>query len=196
MRPKVFQDLVTLDAELAKRTPRPPNALSTFDCSEVGLILRAEEGPLTYSLTPVNTDTFAYTGGNGVHFGFLGVENRSPEHYPVVMTVPMSDLSNHVLGENLHEFLCLGCTYGYFALEQLAYDRGSTIMAIQSGEHACKGDADREELKLLEELCARFNLAPWKNVHQRLRELQRIWKPFIKLSEEGLGFANEWDLPS
>ncbi len=187
---------MALATELSPRLDLGREPLATFDCSEVGLILRAEDGPLEYALTPVNSDTFASTGGDGVHFGFLVIEDRRPEDFPVVMTVPMSGMSNHVLGENLYEFLCLGCTYGYFALEQLAYDPGRAIMEVQSGEHACGGAVDPIKYEMLSEIRSRLSLKPWTNVRDRLRQLQRTWKPFIRLSAEGLEYAGEWDRPS
>src|SRR5687767_64611 len=95
---------------LARRTSAhlQVNPESVFD--PVGLILQIPPGRRDYHCTPLNSVTFASTGGDGVHFGFLHVEGCSLS--PVVMTVPMSDVHNFVVGESLFEFLCLGAKRG------------------------------------------------------------------------------------
>lgn len=40
---------------------------------------------------------------------------------------------NVVVGRGLIEFLSLGCRFGYFELDQLAYEPAETIDAIQRG---------------------------------------------------------------
>jgi hypothetical protein len=87
-------------------------------------------------------------------------------HGPVVMTVPMMfDAPNHVLGEDLREFLSLGCRVGCFGLEQLAYRRDETVAAIQAAE----ATSDPLLLALTREL----DLRPWSDVAGRLSELER-----------------------
>ncbi|HYQ04074.1 MAG TPA: hypothetical protein VER96_35615 [Polyangiaceae bacterium] len=75
----------------------------------------------TYSATPVNSLTFASTGGDGVHFGLLQIASMSSSNGPVVMTVPAASRANHVVAGSIAEFLGLGCAHGWFSLEQLAY---------------------------------------------------------------------------
>ena len=91
----------------------------TFD--PVGLVLLAPPRNEGYWCTPTNSLTFAITGGDGVHYGLMAINGEFTDLSPVVMTVPMCDTPNKIVGANLKEFLALGCRYGYFALEQLVY---------------------------------------------------------------------------
>lgn len=129
--------------------------MSTFD--HCGLILCEEEGPWHYTASPLNSDTFATTGGDGVHSSFLVLPGRDPSQFPIVMAVPMNDLCNVIVGENLIEFLCLGCRTGYFCLEQLVYERIPTIRAIEA---AREFPADEVQAHLLRRLCLQFGLKP------------------------------------
>ena len=112
-----------------------------------------------------------------MHYSFLVLPDRSPDEYPVVMTVPIAGETNMVVGGNLIEFLELGCRYGYFALEQLAYDRLKTLAALQSGKHAY----DKPEGELLTTLRERFQLQPWPDVASRLRQLRKEFYGLIQL---------------
>jgi hypothetical protein len=79
------------------------------------------------------------------------------------MTVPMAfDGSNIVVGGDIKEFLSLGCVYGYFGLEQLAYNWESTVQSI-----GCAHDRS----SALQTLSDQFELRPWPAVGLRLREL-------------------------
>jgi hypothetical protein len=170
MRPQAYHELRQLATELASRSDgaRRSGPLYTFDCPAVGLILRDEEGRNSYDNTPVNADTFAETGGDGVHFSLLLIEDgRTIENAPIVMTVPMAfERANHIVGANLVEFLSLGCRYGYFKLEQLAYDRSGTI------------DPDAH---LLEDIIRRVGLRPWVDVRERLNDLDEQYGPVVQL---------------
>ena len=123
--------------------------------------------------TPRNTVTFACTGGDDVHFGLLRRAGTFGDHSPVVMTVPMADDSpddtNFVVGSNLHEFLCLGCTHGYFRLETMAYSWFNEFLDELKTE-----PEDPEAYSAYRE---RFALEPWTDVESRLTELQRSIKP-------------------
>lgn len=97
------------------------------------------------------------------------------------MTVPMGIDCNFVVGADLTEFLALGCRYGYFALEELEYDRPGTIAALQSGAPA---DPDsQEEQYLLAAIRDGFNLRPWPNIEKRLDELHEQFHGLIELAE-------------
>ncbi|MGQ0846125.1 MAG: hypothetical protein ACT4QF_18520 [Sporichthyaceae bacterium] len=128
----------------------------------VGLILQPADRATEwdYDATPLGATTFASTGGDGVHFSLV----ESPANSVIVMTVPMMwDRPNVVVGGNLQEFLSLGCRFGYFELEQLAYDLAGTAGAIQT--------AVEEDEVLLSELRRRLGLKPWPSVRTRLEEL-------------------------
>ena len=133
------------------------------------------DGTILYdpAMTPSNTVTFACTGGDDVHFGLLRRAGTFGDHSPVVMTVPMADDSpddtNFVVGSNLHEFLCLGCTHGYFRLETMAYSWFNEFLDELKTE-----PEDPEAYSAYRE---RFALEPWTDVESRLTELQRSIKP-------------------
>lgn len=136
----------------------------------VGLILQdiKNEG---YESTPKNSLVFASTGGDGVHFSFL-CDNFPNEKSPIVMTVPMND-DNIIVGENLLEFLALGCRYGYFALEQLSYDRDETLSMLNKKEFW--DDYTDFQKELLEEISTAFLLKPWNDHAKRLSELDSMY---------------------
>lgn len=114
------------DREGERRSTRPD---LVFD--PVGLILIRPLEKWGYDSTPVNSQSFAHTGGDGVHFGLIDLGVGISEDSPVVMTVPMAaNPKNVILGENLFDFLCLGCESGYFMLEQLSYDWAFTVGSI------------------------------------------------------------------
>ena len=171
----LYKQLRELAAELAEPGEDPSY---TFDTAGVGLILIDEEGHEGYDSTPLNADTFARTGGDGVHYSFLHDTERSDGNYPIVMTVPMADeeSTNCVVGENLHEFLALGYWTGYFGIEQLAYFYERTVAEL-SGEPARAPD------RLRGALIARFGLTPWENVAARLAELKRRFGPLIRRAD-------------
>jgi hypothetical protein len=93
------------------------------------------------------------------------------------MTVPCNgpDETNFIVGENLHEFLCLGCQIGYFGLEQLVYQREETLALLQNPESV----SECEEY-LLSLLKSEFHLGPWKNVETRLNELSNNYMGLLK----------------
>lgn len=130
-----------------------------------------------YDATPTNCEFFATTGGDGTHFVLLD----APSH-PVVMVVPMAFERAHVVvGDNLREFLCLGCGCGYFGLEQLAYDWIGTIEWIKNTDSATQGSA---KSKLLHALRKHFGLEPIPDPLKRLNELRREHRTKIIVDSE------------
>jgi hypothetical protein len=156
--------------------------------------------PLTnkyYDSTPINSSTFADTGGDGVHYSLVFVEGKVSENSPVVMTVPMGyPKVNLIVGENLLEFLCLGEQLGYFFLEQLIYNEAKTIEWLshpkefinkeygtnQSGVFPPK--SFREQERLLSILRGTFELKPWINLKNRLDELQDKFMATLEFHSE------------
>lgn len=128
--------------------------------ADEGLFLHRPPKSGGYDSSPRDYLAFASTGGDGVHFSFpLGSVGAGP----IIMTVPMAfEQPNVVVGEDLEEFLCLGSKFGYFSLEQLAYDFAGTSEAIQSAD---------SQSPALASLSRRFELAPWPDVRTRLMEL-------------------------
>lgn len=148
--------------DLAATVDRDP--ATAFEA--VGLILQPPDQLCHggYDATPAGALTFAGTGGDGVHFSAVGVAGGTI----VVMTVPMMfDVPNVVVGRDLEDFLALGCRYGYFGLEGLAYRLEATADEIVRAD----APAPAAELALLTE---HFALQPWPNVLGHLAELDRM----------------------
>lgn len=153
---------------------------TTFD--PVGLILLAPPRNYDYWCTPLNSLTFATTGGDGVHFGILAVDGEFTDFSPTVMTVPMCDTPNVIVGANLKEFLALGCRLGYFGLEQLVYNRRATLRELELTDF--DSEIGQSEKTLLRRIASTFNLEPWARPEQRLEELQALFSSAIELSPE------------
>ena len=136
---------------------------------DVGLVLHPSVERAPYRSTPRNSLTFASTGGDGVHFGFLLVEDVHIEDSPIVMTVPVSfKRPNVVVGRDLVDFLALGCRRGFSELEGLAYGwRSEAIARYESVEPARAHHAVP-----LDALSKEFALQPWKHVEATLARLE------------------------
>lgn len=107
-----------------------------------------------------------------MHYCLVEIEGRVTDESPVVMCVPMMGAKGTiVVGENLRDFLCLGCEVGYFWLEQLVYRRAETIGRIARGANApVDGSVEEELLRLLK---SEFELKPWVEIESHLDELQK-----------------------
>ena len=152
---------------------------ATFD--SIGLILVAPPRNGGYGCTPLNSVSFANTGGDGVHYSWLVLPDRSVDFSPIVMTVPMCDTPNVIVGENLREFLCLGRRFGYFALEQLVYQPQQTVDALATDSF--DPEAGAVERGLLQRLTAEFKLSPWEAPGKRLAALRDKYLPLLTLPD-------------
>ena len=94
---------------------------------EVGLVL-LDPSSNAYAKGSATIVSFATTGSDGVHFGFLEKESPAGESSPVVLCVPGAERLQ-VIAEDLQESLALGCEHGWRELEDLAYKREETIRA-------------------------------------------------------------------
>lgn len=135
----------------------------------------------TYAPTPVNSVTFASTGGDGVHFGLLQGLSTTSRDGPVVMTVPMAALdhvrdANHVVAESIREFLGLGCVRGWCELEQLAY---RSEYALKLHSRAVAPSEPR-----IAQLFDRLSLDPVALQSSRLQELSRRYDSTIVIAPE------------
>lgn len=187
MRPRPYSDLVDLAHQLAGPGA---DALGVFDCASVGLLLEPREHSAGYESTPTNTDTFAYTGGDGVHYGFLLLADRAADALPVVMTVPMAS-ANIIVGATFFEFLRLGCRNGYFSLEQLSYDWDGTVAHLQSIHEI----PEHDEKGYLRAINERFGLTPWPDVAGCLAELQRLYLPLLRWDPDAPRRSLAWSGP-
>lgn len=139
----------------------------------IGLNLIGRPHRWEYWCTPRNSLTFATTGGDGVHFGLLNIGHGFSDESPVVMTVPCSDTPNTVVGENLSDFLRLGCCAGYYRLEQLVYERDELLAILDS--HQPNPEANEHEPRLLRLIRERLDLAPWSSHRERLDQLRETY---------------------
>jgi hypothetical protein len=161
--------LRNLDNEAAIRFPTPRTCSPGLGAA--GLILDKRLDRSRYEFcTPVNSRTFARTGGDGTHFSLLILDGRITSKSPVVMTVPPDGMTL-VVGESLLDFLCLGCARGFFALQEFLYHVDVAIEAYtnpnwQPSEnwHFSVGlGPDDDEMTLLAFLADRLGLHPWTN---------------------------------
>jgi hypothetical protein len=148
---------------------------------DIGLFLMSPDRPVTdggYATSPLGAAFFGGTGVDGVHFSLLPPDGSAVS--PVVMTAPTAfDNPNVVVGADLREFLSLGCTVGYYVLQQLVHDadgrpgegRNATIHRMRCAEP----DGTEEEVALLRALTAEFDLRPWPEPADRLAELERTY---------------------
>lgn len=152
-----------------------------------GLDLRDPPETEFYPVTPVNCLTFACTGGEGVHFSFLVESGRIDDDSPIVMTVPAAQGESYFVGENLYDFLCLGCAHGFFALEQLAYEPALTLRAYtdppSTPSKRFESSLDDHAKGVLRCLRERFDLAPWTRP-ERFAALQDLYRDRLELSED------------
>ena len=159
-----------------------------FEASEnlyfdaIGLNLFKKPQCWGYWCTPTNTVSFATTFGDGVHFGFLCKDGIPLEDSPIVMTLPSADTSNIIVGENLIEFLSLGCRTGYFELEQIEYQPEFQIPIMDSQVYST--EATNEEIGLLKTIESEFNLKPWIDYASRLLELKNKYIDLLEYSDE------------
>lgn len=156
-----------------QRLPEGGAAYSShFD--EIGLLLSLPLKPSRYGwCSPTNVLRFAETGGDGVQFSLLLLDGTLSEDSPVVMTVPMAmgDRKNFVVGENLSDFLALGCRRGYFILEQLAYRPDWLLSELAAEEYG--RDVSDHQKQLLDSLSVAFDLNSWgERVASRLKWLE------------------------
>jgi hypothetical protein len=178
----LLQRLRKFDAEIV-----PPGSHTVDDgLGAVGLILSKKLDESRYECyTPANCITFAHTGGEGVHFSFLCRDGAVEAESPIVITNPGAWGNNFVVGEDLFDFLCLGCHRGYFALEQLAYDRDTTL-EVYTNEHWQPSNAshhsvgycpDEKQTRVLRRLTEALRLRPWTDP----KRFELLQKRFLSL---------------
>lgn len=157
-----WERLWNVAEQLAATTGGKPE--TTFE--HIGLLLERPDAPDQYGgyiASPLNTATFARTGGDGTHFGVVYTDDDAIVT-PVVMTVPLQDDDpNHILGSSLPEFLALGHLTGFTDLESLAYGH--------SPEDLHRPSDDPTRRPLLQTLTTEFTLTPWPDIPARLEAL-------------------------
>lgn len=180
----LLQRLRRFDRELARQFPKAmfPGIWA------VGLRLDKKLGRTRYALdTPLNCRSFADTGGDGVHFSLVVQDGKIRESSLVVMTVPCA-AANIVVGENLFDFLCLGISRGYSALDQLAYEPKIAIDAFTNPkwrptkpwQESVGLNPGKHELRILRILRSEFGLQPWRS-KSRLAILQKRYAGALEM---------------
>jgi hypothetical protein len=138
-----------------------------------------------YDSSPINTEVFATTGGDGVHYSILDI---SENIQPVVMTIPMNfgdsmNDYNLIIGENLNEFLSIGFYNGWFSIEQLCYDNDWAInfYSKENMEDDFRKEADFQFVKKLREKIGYHHISL---NNQRLKELEINYFDHLKFDKE------------
>jgi hypothetical protein len=147
-------------------------------------ITPAEGESSRYFCTPTNTQIFAKTEGDGVHYSLLEL---SPDIQPVIMTVPMNygdsmEAYNWVIAENLEEFLSLGYYNGWFPIEELCYDNNAIInfYAQENLEEDYQNSGDIQFVKKLRTQLG-YSHVPLNN--KRLLELKEKYFGLLTFEE-------------
>ena len=144
----------------------------------IGLFLHDPPKNAAYRPTPTNSVTFASIGVDGIHFSSLSDSHNFNPQSPVVLTVPMElETPNWIVGESLHDFLCLGCENGYAELANLANDVDGTLMRYRNPETLWFDERVPAILKLLTD---ELSLVPWRNQRARFDDLQSRLMPLLQ----------------
>ena len=169
-------DLLKLWSMSGKDYPKDSSKQENDELGAAGIYLLAPLENWSYWCTPINTVTFASTKTDGVHFGFLVTDEKISDSSPIVMTVPMSSWPNVIVGENLRDFLALGCEVGYSYLDGLVHRREWILDILANPQKVVEAE---EEKTTLEKIKDAFNFRPWSDDNKKLQELHD--KHFEKL---------------
>lgn len=175
----LLEELREFEAEL-QRTSKGCMEEDTLDW--VSLLLDKQLDAYRYDFcTPLNVRTFAGTGGDGHHFSFLVQNGTVDASSPVILTQPDNCGESCVVGEDLQEFLCLGCRGGYAdVLGQRPEVRGSDAELRGIDDHTYAPYLAENQVKTLQALSLRFGLKPWTDPH-RFAELQAKYASLLIL---------------
>ncbi len=83
---------------------------------------------------------------------------------------------NLIVGETLHDFLCLGSVHGFFDLEKLADSWRTELFE----RYANPPSSDDEEAEFKAKFRAEFSLSPWREIEPRLLQLDAKYKPMLQ----------------
>ena len=148
-------------------------------------IIPINDKTFRYDSSPINTEVFATTGGDGVHYSILEISEKIQ---PVVMTVPMSfgDSMRHynwIIGENLNEFLSIGYFNGWFPIEQLCYDNEWAI-DFYSKENMEEDYQNEADIQFVKKLRSKFGYEHIPLNNERLNELADNYFQFLRFNSE------------
>ncbi len=178
IRIKKFRELVE------KLTDETKNEFPNLYFDYAGIIPIKDKN-FRYDSSPINTEVFATTGGDGVHYSILEL---SKSIQPVVMTVPMNfgnslKSYNWIVGENLNEFLSIGFYNGWFQIEQLCYNNEKVIdfYSRENMDNDYQNSVDIQFVKKLRENIG-YNHIPLND--DRLKELENTYFKHLKFNSE------------
>ncbi len=149
-----------------------------------------------YGVTPIDVIPFAYTGNNGIHFGFLTdfntVENL--DEAAIVCVAPSYDPPINIVAKNLKSFLSFICYAEYASLLADIYEsqidfesRKEEFLKIFTGE---KVIAERK--KTIDILQKDFLIETEENIIQKINSLKKERKERINTETvDGIGIVFE-----
>ncbi|TWU19240.1 hypothetical protein [Allorhodopirellula heiligendammensis] len=145
----------------------------------IGLFLNDPPKNAGYRCTPTNSLTIAGLGVDGIHVGCVTDSHVVDPMAPIVLTIPMAfESPNFIVGETLHDFLCLGCRNGYANLANLHLLFDDTMAYYQGIDD---DDFDDRAPKILDMLATELSLEPWADVRQHFDELQSRFMPVLRM---------------
>lgn len=167
--------------ELANETK---NEFPNLYFGYAGMIPTKDES-FRYDSSPTNTEVFAGTGGDGVHYSLLRISDNIQ---PIIMTVPMNFGSsmkgyNWVIGENLNEFLSIGFYNGWFPIEQLCYDNDWAIN-FYSKENMEDDYQNSANIQFVKKLRNKLGYEHTSLSNQRLKELENNYFEYLRFNPE------------
>lgn len=140
---------------------------------------------IRYDSSPINTEFFATTGGDGVHYSILEISEKIQ---PIIMTVPMNFGDsmrgyNWIIGENLNEFLSIGYYNGWFPIEQLCYDN-EWVINFYSTENMEENHQKNADIQFLKKLRSKFGYDHIPLNNERLSELAYNYFQYLRFNSE------------
>lgn len=145
-----------------------------------------------YDTTPINTNIFAMTCGDGVHFSLLEITEKIQ---PIIMTVPCNSGNsikdnNIIIAENINEFLSLGFYNGWGYLEQLCYDQ-EWVINFYSKEDMDEDYQNGIEIIFTKKIRSTFGLEHQPLILERLKELEEKYFHLLEFDPEILAYFSE-----
>jgi len=177
MRNPTVDDLLRLHAVA---TDRFPHEYLDVGLNAIGLFFHDPPKNAGYPQTPVNSITFTSIGVDGIHFGSITDGDIVDPDAPVVLTIPMAfDEPNFIVGENLHDFLCLGSCNGFAELGNLHIDTAATLDRYINEPDDFYDERSPGILALLRNELA---LSPWPDVHRHFADLQSKYMHTLRIA--------------
>jgi hypothetical protein len=184
--PKTLIEIINLQDQLKSEGLLPFGDLG-------GLYFSYEEIDTRYLNTPLDLISFARTGSDGVHFGFLtdfGQVNYLEDAYIARVSPMDSDAPVQVVARNLHDFLRLIC-FAPGAVEVVDITTSKDVFH-NIPEIAATQTIEGNNAEIREALQKRFSLEPIKSLEGYLLEVKNERENEIVLpTEDSIGILNK-----